>query len=155
MDRPCTTRITQHVCQPVSNLFVSSATLSIHRFVFQTNASIPTLPSIYPVTRSNWRPVSVENSLKEKPPWEEKLKAYYVTPWTPQGSNASGVQENRPASVNHMTTGRPDGQLAFSSTVWCLQRLPKFNSYFYYLISQRAWLDVCHAGWWNSQTSQL
>lgn len=96
---------------------------------------------------ANIRPASVGNGVKAKPPWEERLIAYFVTPLTSQGSNAKGFRGNRPASVNHVTKGRgrqAGRQLTISSTVCCLQWLPKSNSYFHYLISQRVCLDVWH-----------
>lgn len=93
---------------------------------------------------SNCLPVSAENSRKANPCFKEKLIEYQVASSAPQRSK--GFRKNRPASVNHMTKVQTGNSL-FSCTVWCRQCLPKFNSYTYYLISQRVWLDVCHTCW--------
>lgn len=123
------------------------------RLVFQTNIPISNLSSIYPATRSHpcnkLHPVSVENSLNEHHNGGKKLTGYYVTPWAPQGLR--GWEK-------HICVSEPYKQGLVTQALFIyflVHWLPKFNSYFYYLISQRAWLDLWHTSWWTSQTSQL
>lgn len=73
-------------------------------------------------------------------------KAHRIPSCAISSTGVKRVQKNRPAISEPYDQGS-DRQLTFSCTVWSRRCLPKFNSYSYYLISQRAWLEVCHTCW--------